>query len=537
MVGIFGRGSGTRQTEASMTSDEDREDAVHGSDALHRHDALHRKRLIGAWGMVADFCFGDLLLFVPEERSHEPKSFVVVAQVRPTTSQTLYQDDLVGRSVPLSERPLLSDAWRAGELQHGQNYSLAEPVGVRVAYIPVRRRLDDGTLRVVGVMTRELAPDVSRRPGRLERTYLEVFDALAGMITRGLFPFPVEEDTTEVLDPPRVGDGVIAIGTNGAITYASPNAMSALHRMGMYANPEGRPLSDLVGSETVLADSLARALPATIEFESEVAATAEATVQRVVLVLRVIPLVHDDGPSSAVVLMRDVSDVRRRDRLIVTKDATIREVHHRVKNNLQTISALLRLQGRRLESDEAKQAIEESVRRIRSIALVHETLSRIDHDAVPFDEIIRPLVRMVEEGLASPEHPIHFSVEGQLGDLPPETATPLVVVLTELLQNAVEHAFVAGTSAKVPGMISVRLSNDASELSIEVRDSGVGLPEGFSLLGSRSLGLSIVRTLVTTELGGAIAFRSEGGTVVSLRVPRVADPRTRHALAVERSSK
>ena len=73
--------------------------------------------------------------------------------------------------------------------------------------------------------------------------------------------------------------------------------------------------------------------------------------------------------------MRDVSELRRRDRLLLSKDATIREIHHRVKNNLQTIASLLRLQGRRLASVEAKQAIDESVRRIRSIALVHETLA------------------------------------------------------------------------------------------------------------------------------------------------------------------
>lgn len=499
-------------------------------------DVQHWKHLIGAWGLVADFCFGDLLLFVPEGGGTDPAEFRVVGQVRPTTSQTLYQDDLVGRLVPVAERPILLDSWRDAEPKFGQNYSLAESVGVRVAYIPVCRRREDNSLRVVAVMTRELAHDVARRPGRLERTYLEVFDALAYMIGQGRFPFPVTQDATEVLDPPRVGDGVITVGTKGVVSYASPNAMSALHRLGTYVNPEGRPLRDLIPSAGVLDEGLSLGLPVSLEFDSE-STSPTATNQRVVLVLRAIPLLHHTGATSAVVLLRDVSDVRRRDQMLVTKDATIREVHHRVKNNLQTISALLRIQGRRLESDEAKQAIEESVRRIRSIALVHETLSRIDRDAVPFDDIIRPLVRMVEEGLASPDHPIEFSVEGQLGDLPPETATPLVVVLTELLQNAVEHAFVSGTSAKHPGRISIRLANNDDELSIEVRDNGGGLPDGFSLSSSKSLGLSIVRTLVTTELGGAIAFQTDGGTVVALRVPRVADPRTRHTIAVERAAK
>ena len=98
-------------------------------------------------------------------------------------------------------------------------------------------------------------------------------------------------------------------------------------------------------------------------------------------------------------MIRDVTDLRRRDRMLLSKDATIREIHHRVKNNLQTIASLLRLQGRRLSSPEAREALAESERRIRSIAIVHETLSRDAGDVVRFGEIVRPLVRVVEESV------------------------------------------------------------------------------------------------------------------------------------------
>ena len=88
---------------------------------------------------------------------------------------------------------------------------------------------------------------------------------------------------------------------------------------------------------------------------------------------RCIPLVEGGSVVGGVLLVRDVSELRVRDRLLLSKDATIREIHHRVKNNLQTISSLLRLQSRRLTNEEAKAAVNESVRRIRTIALVHET--------------------------------------------------------------------------------------------------------------------------------------------------------------------
>ena len=116
--------------------------------------------------------------------------------------------------------------------------------------------------------------------------------------------------------------------------------------------------------------------------------------------------------------MRDVTELRTRDRLLLSKDATIREIHHRVKNNLQTISSLLRLQGRRLPSPEAKAAVDESVRRIRTIALVHETLSREAGDDVAFVEIVRPLLRLAEEGLQSPDRPVRFRVQATAAGCP-----------------------------------------------------------------------------------------------------------------------
>ncbi len=226
--------------------------------------------------------------------------------------------------------------------------------------------------------------------------------------------------------------------------------------------------------------------------------------------------------------MRDISELRRRDRLLMSKDATIREIHHRVKNNLQTISSLLRLQGRRLSSDEAKAAIEESVRRIRSIALVHETLSHEAGDDVPFIEIVRPLVRMVEEGLVSPDNPVAFRVNGDAGKLPATMATPLAVVLTEALQNVVDHAYPPSLDLGPGGRVEVDLVNNGRELRVRVVDDGVGLPPGFSIESTTGLGLSIVRTLVTTELGGTIElYLGDGpsgrpGTVVDIQVPLAA---------------
>jgi two-component sensor histidine kinase len=226
------------------------------------------------------------------------------------------------------------------------------------------------------------------------------------------------------------------------------------------------------------------------------------------------------------VLLRDISELRRRDRLLLSKDATIREIHHRVKNNLQTISSLLRLQGRRLSSPEAKDAIEESVRRVRSIALVHEILSREAGEDVPFVEIVRPVCRMVEEAFHTPERPVRCQVEGDAGNLPARAATSLAVVLNELLQNAFDHAY-PDTLHIEEGEVLLSLERVGADLVVRVIDDGAGLPEGFDLDTSVGLGLSIVRTLVQSELAGTIELRQGAGagdrpgTIVELRMPLV----------------
>jgi two-component sensor histidine kinase len=236
------------------------------------------------------------------------------------------------------------------------------------------------------------------------------------------------------------------------------------------------------------------------------------------LLLRVIPLLEGERDVGALMLLRDVTDLRRRDRMLLSKDATIREIHHRVKNNLQTIAALLRLQGRRLKSPEAQAAIEESERRIRSIAIVHETLSRDAGDVVRFDEIVKPLVRIVEETVADLDTDLRLSVEGDAGLLPGDLATPLAVVLNELMQNAVDHAFLR-EDGKMRGSLTVILARGDGEILVDVVDDGVGLPPDFSIERSGGLGLSIVQTLVTSELNGSMELAGEHGTRVHLRIP------------------
>jgi two-component sensor histidine kinase len=239
-----------------------------------------------------------------------------------------------------------------------------------------------------------------------------------------------------------------------------------------------------------------------------------------VLILRAIPLRPFGEHIGSLVLVRDVTDLRRRDRELVTKDATIREIHHRVKNNLQTVAALLRLQARRLDVPEGREALEEAVRRVGTIAIVHETLSQAFDEFVDFDDVADRLRLMVVElgDGGGTQGQVTSCRDGSFGVLTAEVATPLAMVLTELLQNAVEHAFGGGA-----GMITVTPQRLEGRLRVIVADDGQGLPVGFDVAASTSLGLSIVRTLVESELGGRLGVgppvTNGTGTRVTLDVP------------------
>jgi len=480
---------------------------------LSKEDSTHLQQLIGEWGMLADLCFADMLLYLPQESGE----WIVAAQVRPATGQTIYRSDLVGTSASEEEIVILQDALKSGEIRQGELRKQESFDSVYLVAIPVR-----GPKGPIGVLSREWSTQVSRQPGELERTYLGIFQRIAVMITQGSFPFPGR--AADLSAAPRVGDGAIVLDGRGVIEYASPNAVSALHRVGITSNVIGQALSELGFADSPLRQSFERRAPVIEEFDQ----TPEVT-----LLVRCLPIMENDAVTGGLILLRDVTEVRRRDRMLLSKDATIREIHHRVKNNLQTISSLLRLQARRLTSPEAKAAVQESVRRIRTIALVHETLSREPGDEVAFIEIVRPLLRLAEEGLQSPDRPVHFVVQGDGGRLPATIATPLSVVLTELLQNAVDHGFPEGSEG---GTVVVELGGTDDEIHLKIINDGRGLDPQFDLDGATGLGLSIVRTLVTTELNGTITMRPGepgdfeavgiaghrrgDGAVVELRLPR-----------------
>jgi two-component sensor histidine kinase len=466
----------------------------------------HLQALVSDWQVLADLSFADLLLFCRQldggAGHDDPDGVVVVAQMRPYTAQTLYHQDLVGQTFAPEERPAVMTALRERRIVREGDPDWSTGVPVREEAIPVTFEGE-----VIAVVTREANLSMVRSPSQLELTYLQTAGELAEMLAEGNVPFPGEDPERELA--PRVGDGLMRVDPDGVVVYASPNAISAYRRLGVLDHIVGRPLGDFDLDDEAVCDALVDGGP----LESEVEARGA------VVLRRLIPLVRDHQVVGGLMIMREVTELRRHERLLLFKDATIREIHHRVKNNLQTVASLLRLQSRRLTTDEGKEALSESVRRISSIALVHETLSQESRQRVSFDKVAQRLVDMLTSGLGDPDRPTRVTLDGSAGELPAEVATPLALVLSELVQNSLEHGFPEGLGG---GHIEIVLQRGPANLVLTVCDGGVGVPEGWSIDEHANLGLQIANTLLMTELGGELRVHRtgpDGGTTSVAELP------------------
>jgi two-component system, sensor histidine kinase PdtaS len=471
------------------------------------------------WQIIADLSFADLVLWLPDR---EGTGYWAAGQMRPTTGPTALVDDVVGTFVATGRRSLLDAALRDGRIAREGDPEWRDDVPVRVEAIPVRR----GN-RIIALVARNTNLHGVRTPSRLELAYLQTASELTQMIAHGTFPYPGQR--SDHADSPRVGDGFIRVDAGGTVTYASPNAMSVYRKLGLTSDLTGQRLAEVTRQLVPPAmrsdeESISAVLGGRMPRDTEIG-NRQGTV-----IVRSIPLRPTGEHTGALILLRDVTDLRSRDRELVTKDATIREIHHRVKNNLQTVAALLRLQARRIGSTSGREALEEAVRRVGAIAVVHETLSQTYEEEVEFDEVADQLLALVSE-VGAQAGAVRLRRTGSFGTIGSDVATPLAMVLTEVLQNAMEHAFVEGSPDAPAGTVEVCAVNADGILAVRVLDDGVGLPVGFDPAASRSLGLSIVRTLVG-ELGGTLRIErredrggENPGTLVELSLPtRVTGP-------------
>jgi two-component sensor histidine kinase len=467
--------------------------------------------LVGDWQLLADLAFADIVLWVPSAEG----SFVAVAHARPSSSATLFYRDFVGQAVKPEWEHQITEAFETMTIVDAATPTWYEETPTRVRAVPVLRRLSPSSNAIsefpVAVITRHTNLSEARTPGRQELTFNECANDLFAMIASGDFP-DLGAPTGPRRGAPRASDGLIRLDVDGTVTFASPNALSAFNRMGFAGELEGESLAEVTTSllhgRLVVDESLPLVVTGRAPWRTDIEARG------VTVSIRAIPVRNRGERVGAIVLCRDVTEVRHQERELITKDATIREIHHRVKNNLQTVASLLRIQARRTHSDVAREALGQAMRRVTAIAVVHDTLSEGLNQSVDFDAVFDRVLLLIAEIATGHTTTVHPKSTGSFGVLPSEYATPLALALTELVTNAVEH----GLAGRAEGEVEIIAERTEEVLSVKVRDNGVGLAEG--KVGS-GLGTQIVRTLIQGELGGAIDWHTimGSGTEVTIEIP------------------
>lgn len=460
--------------------------AAAGSDLTEADlDWLHL--VLADWQVMSDLAAADLIMWIPTDDGQ----FLSVAHARPASAATVHLDDVVGMNIQPTRAALLSEAMRTQQVTRPAAARWVGSYSMTEVAIPVVR--DHTAIAVITCESNLSSPSFL---SGAENWTSDAADILAQMMSRGEYPYDATP-TSIAHGQPRVMDGALLLDPNGVVQEATPNAVSCLRRLGIKHHPVGQSLVEditaIVKPDQQIDETLAVVVMGKASWRAEIE-SARATVT-----IRAVPLTERGQRLGAVLLTRDVSETRRRELELMTKDATIREIHHRVKNNLQTVSALLRLQARRSDSKKVRAALSEAERRVSTIATVHAALSQNVDARVDFDEVAKQILRLAA-AVAKTDHPVNVEINGNFGSVGADAAQALATVLNELVTNSVEHGF-----AKHGGTVVVEAQRDGNDLQVTVTDDGEGIEPGRARTG---LGTQIVSTVVVGELRGSINWEA-----------------------------
>lgn len=454
--------------------------------------ASHLDNVAANLQLIADLGYGDVALAVAQPG----EGLRVVADARPNTAVAPIPATRVGAVLSHAEDPEAYAALGNARSERGRRSRTARGIKYTTSAHPI------GSPEPYAVVVVDLADQVAEAPGTMETAFMAASLELLDTLAEGPL---LDVRTGEPFSTGRTaGDGVLWVSPIGEVTYASPNAVNIMRLGGFDRSPVGASAAELPGGGYGIAPALGARGGIAVEVE-----VAERALSYRTLSLR----------RGTLVLVEDVTESRRREAELKVKETTIREVHHRVKNNLQTIASLLRIQARRTDSPEARRALAEATERVGSMAVVHDLLAGSDAECVDFAEAARTVVDLVRRGMVGEQSSISVTVTGETGEVDAHTATSLALAVAELVHNALEHGFDSAES----GEVAVGMRRVPGELVLTVRDDGRGLPEGFDPASSANLGLAIVRTVVEDDLRGTLTFTGGRGATVTVRVP-VDDP-------------
>jgi len=452
------------------------------------------KRISVCLPFIADLAHAQMSLLAPVRQP--AGRFVVLAHEKPHTVFHPAEFAVPGSLIAQVEEPLAARTLHTGKPMKGKREWELGNTSLDMYTFAIH----DGTevIAVVSIETDSANLQLDGYAQLLETARLILINARKAL----------DRDMYRPISP---SDGIIVTDQFNRIVFANVAAVRIYRVLGV-GSLVGCHLFDRQLTMHVTKETIAPHRP----YEKELEAGG------LILVQRNIPIMEGGQLLRRVVVIEDLTEVRKKDKELLVKSAVIQEIHHRVKNNLQTIASLLRLQSRRSKSPEVKAALKESVNRILSISVVHEFLSQQDAERIDVIEVTRNILDLVAQNMLPPDFQLERRFIGPDIILPSEQASNLALIVNEIILNSIEHAF----EGRSHGLIGLAGSRTETAYFLDLYDDGAGIPPGFDISQSKSLGLQIVRTLVEDDMGGTFALVNEQGTHAKIMIPRCKEEET-----------
>ncbi len=462
------------------------------SSELSADDIALLRRIEGGMPLLADISRADVSL-IARDRGQA----VVIAQAQPRSIASVYRQPWVGRRTPVTESELVADGLLHGRPDKRQLKLLEQGATIIQQVFPV---LHQGR-PIPAVLQIETSLIASERQRRRHKSFRQAVDYLRAMVLHG------DLADAASLPPFTEWDGIFFVDDDLHIRYLSGIANNLYRRLGYLDELHGRHIGDLQTRDELLV----REAFASHSCQHHQVMEGSLNWTRVVVPIWSYPpgwlSFGRNGVSKpvlrgALVMVHDNTEAIRKAQELKVLTTMVQEVHHRVKNNLQTVASILRMQARRAEGDEARLLLQEAVNRVLAVSVIHEFLSRDEQQVINIRDVCQRIVTQTQRAAMQPEKAVALHVDGPSIYLPSQQATACALVANELLLNALEHAFMNRSR----GSVSMTLQDQGDQVVLQVADDGIGLPASFDLGASDSLGLSIVRTLVEGDLKGQLVL-------------------------------
>ncbi|MBN1402230.1 MAG: histidine kinase N-terminal domain-containing protein [Anaerolineae bacterium] len=466
-------------------------------------DVVLLKKIAADLPILADLCRSDLIMFCQAGA----EQVIVLAQALAHSSSPVYETSLVGSRSAFELEPGVAEGLR-GRSSHRMVYTTYLRGATIARQVHPIRNERGQTIAVLVQDAYWLAHERQRRRSKAFQSALQDFIA---MVLRG------ELRGAEELTPFGGSDGIMYVGADYRIAYMSGIASELYRQLGFRDSLVGRQVGEL---DTVDHEMVTQAMLQGRCLERQVEQDGLTWIRKAVPINAKAGSWRDvfrRGPArpggdrevvsrGAFVLIHDATERLRTERELESKAALVRDMHHRVKNNLQVIASIMGMQASRAQSDEARAVLQESIGRVLSVAVVHEFLSHNAQGLINLKEVAHRILVQTQASLIHPDKVIQLDLGGADIWLPAERATQCALVINELVQNAIEH----GMQGRQAGTVRVALVDDGAEIEIDVSDDGEGLPQGFELERDADLGLRIVQSMVSRDLKGHIELLRDG---------------------------